>query len=65
MLNDVIGLTKSELNSKIDRFQNSTDVKIEDLDSRIESSFNLTLWTISKLHPISNIVSYVVNVRTF
>ena len=65
MLNDVIGLTKSELNSKIDRFQNSTDEKIEDLGSKIESSSNLTLWTISKLHPISNIVSYVVNVRIF
>ena len=65
MLNNVIELTKSELNSKIDRFKNSADVKIDELDSKIETTHNLTLQIISELPPISNIVSYVVNVSIF
>ena len=65
ILNDVIELTKAELNSKIDRLQNTTDEKIDELDSKIGTTHNITLQIISELPPISNIVSYVVNVSIF
>ena len=65
ILNDVIELTKAELDSKIDRLQNTTDEKIDELDSKIGTTHNITLQIISELPPISNIVSYVVNVSIF